>query len=85
MQMDANKLKNAVGEITGVATEIESVLGTAEGGVLANPAIEKLTELFGNLIGLGIGALQNGLGQEVTPDSILKLLPDTTPLKDATA
>jgi hypothetical protein len=83
--MDANKIKNAVGEITGVATEIESVLGAAEGGSLTNPAIEKLTQLFGNLIGLGIGALTNGLGQTVTPDSILALLPDATPLKDPTA
>lgn len=80
---NADHLRQVVSTITGFAIEIEKIVSAAMGGSLNQPQIESLTVLFGNLAGVAIQAAHDALGREITPDSVLALLPAATPLRPA--
>jgi len=65
--------------VTDAALFIEQLM--AGMGVGANAAqIERLTEAFGNLAAIAIQAAHSVTGQEITPASVMALLPVNTPL-----
>jgi hypothetical protein len=81
--LKTNRVVQIIGTVTGVITEIESLLAASGlGGSLNLPQIEQLTTLFGNLAGVAIQAAHDVMGKPVTPESVLALLPVTTPLVD---
>ena len=79
-----DRLRTILSTVTDAAVEIEKLI--AASGVAGNfnePQIEKLTLLFGNLAAAAIQAAHDALGQEITPESVLALLPVTTQLENA--
>ena len=75
-----------MGTVTAVAAEIEQLLaGSGVAGSETMPQIEQLTSLFGNLAGVAIQAAHEVMGKQVTPESVLALMPVATPLSDAVA
>lgn len=80
-KLTADNLKHVLAVLTGVAMEVEGLIGAsgAAGGFDAGQA-ERLTQLFGNLAATSIQVAHDALGREVTPDSILALLPVSTSL-----
>lgn len=74
-----DQLKQIFKTVTNAALSIEQLL--AGMGVGANAAqIERLTEAFGNLAAIAIQAAHLVAGQEITPDSVMALLPVNTEL-----
>jgi hypothetical protein len=70
-----------VGTVTAVVSEIERLIAASgAAGSLDMTAIEQLTVLFGNLAGVAIQAAHDAAGKPVTPESVLALMPGTTPL-----
>jgi hypothetical protein len=75
-----DKLKQALQTVTGAALFIEQILeATGVGGFDAAGA-EQLTTAFSNLAAIAIQAAQDASGREITPDSILALMPAGTAL-----
>ncbi len=66
--------------VTSVAVEIEKLLGASGVGGFDAPQAEQITLLFAKLAQVAIKAAHEALGQEITPESVLKLMPITTPL-----
>jgi hypothetical protein len=82
--VSADRAGQIVGTVTAVVAEIEQLIAAAGiGGSQAMPQVERLTALFGNLAGVAIQAAHDVMGKSVTPESVLALLPVTTPLVDA--
>lgn len=82
---DVDKLKQIIGTVTGVAAEIEQLLAAAGiGGSFSSPQVQQLTALFGNLAAVAIQAAHDALGREITPESVLALMPVATPLVQPT-
>jgi hypothetical protein len=76
----ADKLKQALKTVTDAALFIEQMLAaTGVGGSDASGA-EKLTAAFGNLAAVAIEAAHAAAGTEITPDSVMALMPVGTPL-----
>jgi len=74
-----DQLKQILKTVTDAALFIEQLL--AGMGVGANAAqIERLTEAFGNLAAIAIQAAHLVTNREITPDSVMALLPVNTPL-----
>ncbi|HET6841768.1 MAG TPA: hypothetical protein VFK06_08790 [Candidatus Angelobacter sp.] len=69
--------------VTTVATSIEGLIGAASGGSFNGAQVQQLTLLFTNLAQLAIKAAHDASGQEVTPESVLKLMPSAAPLAQA--
>ena len=81
--MTADKASAVVGEVTSVLVAIEAVIAASGlGGSFNATQVGQLTVLLGNLAQMAIKAAHDAMGQEITPDSVLKLLPAATPLVD---
>lgn len=75
-----DKLKQILKTLTDTATFIEQILAaTGIGGPNADE-IERLTTAFSSLAALAIQAAHDVAGKEITPTSVLELLPAGTSL-----
>ena len=66
--------------VTSVAIEIEKLLGASSVSGFNPPQAEQITLLFATLAQVAIKAAHDAMGQEITPESVLKLMPLATPL-----
>ena len=74
-----DRVKNILKTVTDAALFVEQVLASV--GVGGNvQEIERLTSAFQNLAAIAIQAAHAVAGQPITPESVLALLPVTTPL-----
>lgn len=79
-----DRIRTILSTVTDTAAEIEKLLAaTGLAGNFNEPQVEKLTLLFGNLATAAIQAAHQALGQEITPESVLALMPVSTPLQNA--
>lgn len=75
-----DKLKQVLKTLTDTASFIEQILAAVGvGGPSANE-IERLTTAFSSLAAIAIQAAHDVAGKEITPNSILELLPVGTSL-----
>jgi hypothetical protein len=82
--LSPDRLRTILSTVTDAAAEIEKLLAaTGLAGNFNEPQVEKLTLLFGNLAAAAIQAAHDALGQEITPESVLALMPVNTPLQNA--
>jgi hypothetical protein len=80
----SDRLRTILSTVTDAAAEIERLIAaTGVAGNFNEPEVEKLTLLFGNLAAAAIQAAHDALGQEITPESVLALMPVNTPLQNA--
>jgi hypothetical protein len=83
----ADQLKQTLKTVTDAALFIEQILGAiapASGaGSLDAAAIERITAAFGNLAVIAIQAAHDVAGKELTPESVMALMPASTPLQPA--
>jgi hypothetical protein len=83
----ADQLKQTLKTVTDAALFIEQILGAippASGaGSLDAAAIERITTAFGNLAVIAIQAAHDVAGKELTPESVMALMPASTPLQPA--
>jgi len=80
----ANKLKQMLQTVTDAALFIEQILGAATpdsgtGGFDA-ATTERVTAAFGNLAAIALQAAHDVAGKEVTPESVMALMPVSTPV-----
>ena len=75
-----DKLKQILKTVTDAALFIEQILAATglEGASAAE--VERVTAAFGNLAAIAIQAAHDAASKEVTPSSVLALLPVSTPL-----
>lgn len=79
--LTSDKVTAVVGTVTAVISAIEQIAAASGlGGSLNIAQIEQLTTLFGNLAGVAIQAAHDVLGKPVTAESVLALMPGSTPL-----
>jgi hypothetical protein len=79
--LTSDRVSSIVATVTGVIGAIEQIVSASGlGGSLSIAQIEQLTNLFGNLAGVAIQAAHDVFGWPVTPESVLALMPVTTPL-----
>ena len=76
-----DQLKQILKSVTDAALFVEQLLAVMGGGANATE-IERLTQAFGNLAAVAIQAAHAVTGEQITPESVLGLLPVTTPLVD---
>jgi hypothetical protein len=83
----ADKLKQMLKTVTDAALFIEQILGEVapDGGAGEFDAAttERVTAAFGNLAVIAIQAAHDVAGREVTPESVMALMPVSTPLQPA--
>ena len=83
----ADQLKQTLKTVTDAVLFIEQILGAiapASGaGSLDAAAIERITAAFGNLAVIAIQAAHDVAGKELTPESVMALMPASTPLQPA--
>jgi hypothetical protein len=83
----ADQLKQMLKTVTDAALFIEQIVGAiapASGaGSLDAAAIERITAAFGNLAVIAIQAAHDVAGKELTPESVMALMPASTPLQPA--
>jgi uncharacterized protein YegL len=76
----ASEISGILSTVTGVAVEIEKLIGaTGVAGQFDATQVEQLTQLFSGLAQVAIKAAHDALGQEITPESVLKLMPVAIP------
>lgn len=83
----ADKLKQTLKTVTDAALVIEQILGAVEPAGVADEfnadTAERVTAAFGNLAAIAIQAAHDITGREVTPESVMALMPVSTPLQPA--
>ncbi len=83
----ADKLKQTLKTVTDAALFIEQILGAvapaAGPGSFDAATIERITAAFGNLAVVAIQAAHDVAGKELTPESVMALMPGGTPLQPA--
>lgn len=85
-EVTAARATEIVGTVTAIAAEIEQLIaGSGAAAGAAMPQVERLTALFGNLAGVAIRAYHDIAGTPITQESVLALMPVTTPLEDPPA
>lgn len=81
MPITAADVQNTVTEVQAIS---DSILGVIEGAAptLALPAegAQALVDLFAKLINTGVMAWSASAGVPITPESVMALLPNQTPL-----
>ena len=77
----ADKLKQALKTVTDAALFIEQILASVDGVDAAGA--ERVTAAFGNLAAIAIQAAHDATGREITPDSVMALMPVSTALAPA--
>ena len=80
----ADKLKQVLQTVTDAALFVEQILAASGSGFDA-AGVEQLTAAFGNLAAVAIQAAHDAMGITITPDSVLALMPVSTPLADPQA
>jgi hypothetical protein len=80
VQKSAADLAGILSTVTSVAVEIEKLLGASGVGGFNASQAEQITVLFAALAQVAIKAAHDALGQEITPESVLRLMPVATPL-----
>ena len=75
-----DKLKQALKTVTDAALFIEQILAATGVNEFDAAGAEQLTAAFSNLAAIAIQAAQDASGREITPDSILALMPVGTAL-----
>ena len=79
---NAQTATQLLGTVTTFAVELEQLIAAAgAGGSFNAPQVEQLTALFGNLAGVVIQAVHDAAGKELTPESVLALMPSTATLQ----
>jgi hypothetical protein len=82
-----DKLQQALKTVTDAALFIEQIIGAvAPGSGAANfdaARAERLTAAFGDLASIAIQAAHDVAGKEMTPESVMALMPVNTPLQPA--
>jgi hypothetical protein len=80
-----DKLQQALKTVTDAALFIEQIIGAvAPGSGAANfdaARAERLTAAFGDLASIAIQAAHDVAGKEMTPESVMALMPVNTPLQ----
>jgi hypothetical protein len=81
----ADKLKQTLKTVTDAALFIEQILGAVGpasglGGFDAG-SMARVTAAFGNLAAIAIQAAHAVAGKEMTPESVMALMPVSTPLQ----
>jgi hypothetical protein len=85
----ADKLRQRLKAVTDAALLIEQIIGETGGGEAGDAggfnaaAAERVTQAFANLAAIAIQAAHDAAGREITPDSVLALMPVSTPLAPA--
>jgi hypothetical protein len=83
----ADQLKQMLKTVTDAALFIEQILGAIApaggAGSLDAATIERITAAFGNLAVIAIQAAHDVAGKELTPESVMALMPASTPLQPA--
>ena len=83
----AEKLQQALRTVTDTALFIEQILGAVAPGSGAGSfdaaTMERATAAFGDLASIAIQAAHDAAGKEVTPKSVMALIPVSTPLQPA--
>lgn len=83
----ADKLKQTLKTVTDAALFIEQMLDAiapASGaGSFDAATMERATAAFGNLAVIAIQAANDVAGKELTPESVMALMPASTPLQPA--
>jgi hypothetical protein len=83
----ADQMKQMLKTVTDAALFIEQILGAAtpNGGTgeFDAAATERVTAAFGSLAVIAIQAAHDVAGREVTPESVMALMPASTPLQPA--
>ncbi len=83
----ADKLKQMLKTVTDAALFIEQILGAVEPtggtGEFDAATTERVTAAFSNLAAIAIQAAHDAAGREVTPESVMALMPASTPLQPA--
>ena len=82
-----DKFKETLKTVTDAALFIEQILGAVApgggaGGFDAGTA-ERVTAAFGNLAAIAIQAAHDVAGKQITPESLMALMPVSTPLQPA--
>lgn len=77
------KLKQALKTVTDAALFIEQILAASGVAGFDAAGVEGITTAFGNLAAVAIQAAHDVAEKEITPDSVLALLPVSTPLAPA--
>ena len=86
INLSADRLRAILATVTSAAAEIEKLIAaTGLAGNFNAAQVEQLTLLFGNLASAAIQAVHDALGREVTAESVLALLPVSTPLQQPSA
>ena len=75
-----DKLKQALKTVTEAALFIEQILAAGGVGGFDMAVVERATAAFANLAAIAIQAVHDAAGREITPDSVMALLPVSTPL-----
>ena len=82
-----DKLQQTLKTVTDAALFIEQILGAVTPGSGAGnfdpAAMERITAAFGNLASIAIQAAHDAAGKEMTPESVMALMPVNTPLQPA--
>jgi phenylalanyl-tRNA synthetase beta subunit len=80
--INVDQVKRTLQTITSVATTIEQLLAAAgvQGGFNGAQA-ERLTTVLGNLAAIAVQAVHDAAGKEITPASVMALMPVATPLQ----
>ena len=79
--VSADRLRAILATVTSAAGEIEKLIAASGlAGSFNQTQVEQLTLLFGNLASAAIQAVHDAQGREVTPDSVLSLMPRPTSL-----
>lgn len=75
-----DKLKQALKTVTDAALFIEQMLSASGVNGFDASGVERATAAFANLAGIAIQAAHNAAGREITPGSVMALLPASTAL-----
>lgn len=79
---NADTAQQVLGTVTTFAVELEQIIAAAgAGGSFNAPQVEQLTALFGNLAGVVIQAVHDAAGKELTPETVLALMPSAATLQ----
>ena len=80
-----DKLKQTLKNVTDAALFIEQILGDVETGggtgEFDAATTERVTAAFGNLATIALRAAHDVAGREVTQESVMALMPVSTPLQ----
>jgi len=81
---NADSLTEILRTVTGAAQFVEQLLAASGVEGAQAPEIQSLTTAFSNLAAVAIQAVHMTAGKEITPESVMSLLPVNTPLAAAT-